>query len=371
MKVFISGTSFKPSYGGPAVSVARLASSLSSKGVEVGLWAPDGSTHQAAPVESSGVRILRGALRDAFAEFGDCDVIHDNGIWLWHNHQLRRLAERRALPRLVSLRGMLEPWAFAHKPTKKFVAWHVYQKSDLVRASCLHAATEVEATNIRRRLTGTSIRVISNGVDVPAAIPFTRDDSQKRKAIFLGRIYPVKGLPMLIEAWSRVRPAGWVLQIAGPSENNHRRDVERLVTRRNLEDVIALVGPINHDSKSAFLSAADLFVSPSHSESFGMAIAEALAHGVPVLTTTSTPWELLIREHCGWRVPPNVDTITEALREATSLSSQALRDMGARGRRAVQSAHSWDSVAAKFVTAYEAIVKQRVKNHPLLRSLQL
>lgn len=123
---------------------------------------------------------------------------------------------------------MLEPWAFTHKPTKNFVAWQVYQRSDLVRASCLHAATEVEARNIRRKLRSSIIHVIPNGVDVPATIPIRQHNSEKRKAVFLGRIYPVKGLPMLIDVWSRVRPSGWVLHIAGPSENNHRKDVERL-----------------------------------------------------------------------------------------------------------------------------------------------
>lgn len=139
----------------------------------------------------------------------------------------------------------------------------------------------------------------------------------------------------------------------------------------SLEDVVTFVGPIARHSKSAFLSNADLLVAPSHSESFGMAIAEALAHGVPVLATTATPWELLGRENCGWRVAPSVDTIAEGLREATSRSNETLRNMGLRGRRAVQSAHSWDAIAAAFIAAYEAIVEQREQPRRLLPSLEL
>src|SRR6516225_8361136 len=104
------------SYGGPAVSVSRLALSLSDLGHEVGLWAADQSASQ-TPLLPPGaaVRRLMGPAAQALNSFGRPDVIHDNGIWLSHNHRLAALAARRAIPRIVSTRGMLEPWAMAHK----------------------------------------------------------------------------------------------------------------------------------------------------------------------------------------------------------------------------------------------------------------
>jgi hypothetical protein len=143
MKVFLAGTSLAGPYGGPAVSVSRLALSLSDLGHEVGLWAADQSASQ-TPLLPPGaaVRRLTGPAAQAMNSFVRPDVIHDNGIWLSHNHRLAALATRCAIPRIVSTRGMLEPWAMAHKRWKKRLAWRLYQNRDLKEARCHHATSE-------------------------------------------------------------------------------------------------------------------------------------------------------------------------------------------------------------------------------------
>lgn len=175
----------------------------------------------------------------------------------------------------------------------------------------------------------------------------------------MGRIYPVKGLPMLIEAWARVRPHGWILQIAGPDEAGHRAEVEQVVRAAGLNEIISFLGPLEGQAKQSALFAADLFVLPTHSESFGMAIGEALAHGLPVLTTTCAPWSMLPEHGCGWWVEPSVDGITEGLRHATSLDSTTLQAMGAKGRELVAAQFGWERVAKQFVSTYENVIAGR------------
>lgn len=355
MKVFLSGTSFHPAYGGPAYSVSRLAVALADEGIDVGLWSPDQSalTTTLVPAKSR-VRRLGGNERAAIDELGGCDVLHDNGIWWPHNHRLAAIAAARGIPRLVSTRGMLERWAMHHKRVKKMIAWRLYQRRDLARARGHHATADAEAANVERLRLGVPIHVIPNGVDVPQA-ERQIDASRDRVALFLGRIYPVKGLPLLVEAWARVRPAGWTLRIAGPDESGHRREVERAISGAGLDDVIRFEGPLEHAAKQAALLSADLFVLPSLSESFGMAIGEALAHGVPVLTTTAVPWPSLVTHGCGWRVAPAVDALADGLRVATSLEADALRQMGRKGREMVQAEFGWSGIAARFVRAYRAL----------------
>src|SRR5262249_11505939 len=147
----------------------------------------------------------------------------------------------------------------------------------------------------------------------PLELKVTNGGGQKT-ALFLGRIHPKKGLPMLIEAWGQVRPRGWKLQIAGPDEAGHRREVGRAGMATRLTDVVQFLGPVEPWAKEAVYFGADLFVLPTYSESFGMAVAEALAHGLAVLTTTGAPWPALAKEGCGWQVEPTVEDITEALR---------------------------------------------------------
>ncbi len=318
---------------------------------------------------------LEGSAADGLDDFGTPDILHDNGLWRAHNHRLSDLAESRRIPRIVSTRGMLEPWAMGHKSWKKRFAWRLYQRSDLGRAVAHHATAAAEAANVERFRLGVPVRMIPNGVDIPdvaqdfvaqsadaegvaaeGAAEWPPDpESAVRTAIFLGRIYPVKGLPMLVEAWARVRPAGWRLIIAGPDESGHRAVIERAVRAEGIGDSVAFAGPLLDTPKKTALLSADLFILPTHSESFGMAIAEALAHGLPVLTTTGAPWPMLSRRGCGWSVNPTVEGIAEGLREATNLDSRTLGTMGARGRAFVAEEFGWPQTAAQFIELYHEL----------------
>ena len=359
MRIFLAGTSLQPEYGGPAYSVSRLAAALSDAGVEVGLWAQDQSAATTALLPAgSQVQRLGGTAFEALQRFGKAGVIHDNGIWLRHNHRLAEIAAASGVPRVVSTRGMLEPWAMNHKWVKKRLAWWMYQRRDLKRAACHHATAEMEAAGVRQLGLGVPVRVIPNGVDLPrdGAKAAGAGDDRRKTALFLGRIYPVKGLPMLVDAWARVRPSGWNLRIAGPDEAGHRAEVEKAVTSAGMNDVISFSGPLDGEQKEEALSRADLFILPSHSESFGMAVGEALAHGLPVLTTTAVPWPMLPASGCGWRVEPTVDGIAAGLRQATSTDATTLRAMGTKGRALVAAEFGWDRVAQQFVRLYEDLV---------------
>jgi glycosyltransferase involved in cell wall biosynthesis len=355
MKVLMTATSLDPSYGGPAFSVSRLASALGEAGVAVGLWSADGSvvgTDLLAP--GARVQRLSGDLRRAAAAFGP-DLLHDNGLWLPHNHRVAELARAAGMPRVLSTRGMLEPWAMRHKRWKKAAAWRLYQHRDVERADALHATAEAEAANLAAMGLKPPVRTIPNGVDLPEVAPERRAGGDApMTAVFLGRIYPIKGLPMLVEAWARVRPAGWRLVIAGPDEAGHRREVEAAVAAAGLSQLVSFPGPVSGEAKASLLRGADLFVLPSHSESFGMALAEALAHGAPVLTTTAVPWPALEKRQCGWRVPPTADGLAEGLRVATARSPQALKAMGAAGRELIAAEFGWSRIASDFLSLYEA-----------------
>ena len=353
--MFLAGTSLWPAYGGPAYSVSRLATALSEQKILVGLWTPDQSVAMTPLLTAdSAVQRLTGTAAQALETFGRPDVLHDNGLWRSHNHRLAAMAMPRSIPRLVSTRGMLEPWAVNHKRWRKRLAWMAYQRRDLKSAHGLHATADAEAANLARFHLGVPVHIIPNGVDLPDISPTRAQAGAIRTALFLGRLYPVKGLPLLIDAWAKVRPEGWRLRIAGPDEGGHRRELERQVSAERLQDVVSFSGPLAGDAKRLAMLGADLFVLPTHSESFGMAVGEALAHGVPVLTTTAAPWPMLEDGGFGWRVAPTVDAIAEGLRRATSLDPDVLSRMGMKGRAFVEAEFDWRGVAGRFMTLYES-----------------
>ncbi len=364
MKVLLCVASFKLDYGGPALSVSRLgAELLESKFVEmVGLWAPDGSAMtsplvDAIQLKSAGAGFVRcpGSLDQTKSMLGKPDIIHDNGIWLPYNRAVRDYARKADIPRVVSTRGMLEPWALNYKKLKKKVAWRVYQKRDLQSAALLHATATEEAKNLRELGLKSPIVVAPNGVDVPKIGSQSPRSNGLRTMLFMSRVHPKKGLPILVEAISELRPVGWRVVVAGPDELGHAEHIRLLAKRMGVLDWFEFVGPQYGSAKNKLFSEADLFVLPTYSENFGIVIAEALAHQIPVLTTKATPWNSLKERDCGWWVDANKSAFTAALAEAVAICPDRRKEMGNRGRALVQETLGWAKIAETISTAYSEL----------------
>ncbi len=305
----------------------------------------------AVHLRANGFTVSRSSEQEA-TSLPDC--VHLHGIW---SPKLagRFLAWRkRGVPCVVSPHGMLAPWALSHKWFKKKVAWHSYQKRLLNRATLLHGTSEFEIKQFRTLGLKPPVASIPWGVSLPPEQvgKIERECSCPKTALFVGRIYPVKGLPMLVKAWTMVRPAGWKLKIVGPDEAGHRAEVERLILQAKLEADIKFTGPLQGETLHDAYRRADLFIQPSYTENFGMAIVEAMSHSLPVLTTTGTPWAILPERRCGWWVSPTVDHVAQALATATGLDNQELRGMGRRSRELVAAEFSWTQTAKKMGELY-------------------
>jgi len=361
VKIFISIPSVNLAYGGPAVSVVALANGLAQAGHQIGLWCPNNSVTRVEPMSGAeSLELLTGTFDQAVASFGMPQLMHDNGIWWAHNHRIARYAERHGLPRVVSTRGMLEPWARRHKRGRKTVAWQLYQKRDLLSAAALHATSDQEAANVEALMPGKLVAAIGNGLDMPGEDSVAFSDGARqagpRQALFLGRIHPVKGLPLLLRAWHLAAPKDWRLVLAGPDEEGHQQLLEAEVARLGLAGVVSFTGPVSGEAKAQLLAASHLFVLPSHSESFGMVVGEALAHGLPVLTTLNVPWPQLEQLGCGWRVSGTVEAIAAALSDATRCDNQRLAQMGRRGRDLIAEQYGWDKIAERFTGLYSRVL---------------
>nr|WP_261343034.1 glycosyltransferase [Rosistilla oblonga] len=359
VKLLLCSASFAPSYGGPARSVSGLADALQRSGCEIAIWAPDNSALQNSFLtDNSPVQTLGGSLETALSEVGELDLIHDSGIWMPHNHAIAKHCRRYEIPRVVSVRGMLEPWAKRHKRVKKWLAWRAYQQADLRSADAIHVTGDTEARSIAEVGLRTPW-LVPNGICLPPSL-FSPSRGKRveglHKALFLGRLYPVKGLPMLIEAWSTLPANDWRLHIVGPDEAGHRAELERLIAKFGLQDVVEIQDAVDSSLKWKLMSEADLFVCPSHSENFGVAIAEAMACGTPVVTTTGTPWKAILDRRLGWWVKPSVNSISKAMREAIECSPTELRQMGLDARDYVTGKFTWDRVGGEMRDRYRELL---------------
>jgi glycosyltransferase involved in cell wall biosynthesis len=250
---------------------------------------------------------------------------------------------------------MLGAWAMNRGKAKKRLAWWLYQRSDLANATAFHATSQQEADDIRSLGFRQAIAVIPNGVDFPDPMP-ERKSTDVRQMLFMSRIHPKKGLLNLLRAWKQAEiNSDWRLVLAGPDENGHRAQVERESQRLGLNGQVSFTGPVDDHDKWQLLVNSDVFVLPSFSENFGIVIAEAMAAGLPVITTTATPWQVLAEKQMGWCVAPSVEELSAALRRATNVSTSEVREMGGRAKRHALDSFDWSHIASQMREFYESI----------------
>ena len=255
---------------------------------------------------------------------------------------------------------MLAPWAMKHKWWKKCLPWHLYQKGDLKRAALLHATSEQEERWIRECGFNQPVVVIPLGTTVESLKPV--EDKANRTLLFVGRIYSVKALDCLIEAFARVPPEvreGWKLRLVGPDQAGHMGSLKLIVKSLKLEGDVEFVGPKFGEELEKEYDACDCLALVSHTENFGATVVDAMAHGKPVITSDKTPWREVVERKCGWWVSNAPDKLTVALSEMMSLSGEVRRRMGANGRRLVEEKYTWDAVVMKMVKGYKEVLHGR------------
>lgn len=347
---------------GPSWSVPRLCEELAEQALDVSLEVLEAGGRSLDKVDlrahgrvgifgSFGVSpSLRRSVTRALRED---DVVHNHGLWMAPNIYpgLVKPTSRSAVL-IMAPHGTLAPWAWKWNAWKKRPVWYLGQRRALTRADGFHATAPAEVEHIRGRGFSQPVAMVPNGVRVPPKVD-SRPRSPK-EALFVGRVHPQKGLTMLLRAWARVASdrTDWLLRIVGPDADGHATEVSDLAARLDLGNV-CIDGPKFGDEKRSAYERASLFVLPTHTENFGMVVAEALAHGVPTLTTTSAPWEGLETNDCGWWVKPEEDAIAEALTAAMSLPEERRQAMGQMGRRWMKEEFSWSVQGEKMRVFYE------------------
>jgi len=343
-----------------------------------------------------GFRRSRALWRQAQgAEFA---LVHSHGLWTDVNRLAADIARRRSLPHVLAPCGMLAPGALRRHWWKKAPIRFWFQDRALREAQCLHAKSKQEYEQIRRFGLRNPVAIIPNPIggrppttdcgprDHGLQDPETTGPGERstvrspwsvvpncRTVLFLGRLHPVKGVARLVEAWARIQTrkaesrkqklpqstevAGrgtrdWVLLLAGPDEAGMRPALEATLRARGCAQSVIFTGQLDEGQKWAAYQAADLFVMPSDFENFGNAIVEAMCCGIPVITTTGTPWEELRTAGAGWWVPPTVADLALALGDALALPDDQRQAMG---RRALPIAERFrpERVAADLIHVYE------------------
>lgn len=352
---------------GPSYSVVRLCESLIEAGEELTLAALDWAPIPSKPVFLKVFPFGRGPRRlgrspmmlawltHATAD-GKVDIVHNHGMWQMNAAYPGWVARGRKTKLVSSPRGTFSTWAMNHGSWTKKIVWPLIQRPALMTASCFHATSEAEYLDIRRLGFKQPVAIIPNGIDVPEIAE--KKIGQVRTLLFLGRVDPKKGIDILLKAWATVmdRFPDWQLVIVG-SDTGYGRRPGYLRQMRELAEGCKLKriefrDPVYGSEKLAVYQGADLFVLPTHSENFGMTVAEALAAGTPAIVTKGAPWQDLVTNEAGWWIECGVESLVACLTEAMAHSPEDLALKGANGRDWMLREFSWKLIGSRMDQTY-------------------
>lgn len=369
-------------YGGPAKSIPYACKYLERDGIRTSICSvimyPDEANDVVAENGLTWWRFpyvgipkirystgLRNKIRDEVASArasGAVPILHQHTLWNYTSYCAFAASRSTATPLVVSARGALYDWSLAQTRIPKKIAWLVFQERALQGCSCVHVTEPGEHDAVRRLGITAPIALIPNGVPVENVNEVAAAEARrtlglpagKRYALFLSRLHKKKGIDLLIRAWSKLATEipGWTLLIAGPCEDTqYKRYLKDLAGPLVESGEVRFLGMLRAGHRDAALSLSELFVLPSHTENFGIAIAEAMAHRTAVLTTTGTPWREIRDSEAGWWIELTDTNLVASLRIALSSRPEDLARLGRNGRIAVEK-YSWSTQAAKLAEVY-------------------
>ena len=285
------------------------------------------------------------------------DIIHNHGMWQMNAIYPAVASHKKGITYISSPRGSLSEWAMDSGSFVKPFFWRIFQQKALKRATLFHATAKSEFSDIRRMSFKQPVAIVPNGIDIPEEYP--QRAKEVRRILFLARIHPIKGLDILLPAWKNIQELfpDWELVIAG-DDNSYHGKTGYLDKMKSFSNELGLqrvqfIGEVTGKVKEEAFCAADLFVLPSYSENFGIAVAEALSYGVPVITTSGTPWNDLVDKNAGWYINAEVESLTQCLKEALEMDSGNLKKMGECGKQWMAKEYSWKSIGQKMYDTYK------------------
>jgi glycosyltransferase involved in cell wall biosynthesis len=387
---------FVPAYGfgGLVKSVHELCRTLVRKGHEVTVITTDCDlegrlgvpkdrfvTVDGIEVKYAPILLRRGFVSPAQVrcvrrEVGRFDLVHIQGIYYWGTVAAARLAVSSGRPYVISPRGMLLRNAIAMKGSfRKHLFIELMVRRVLKNAAAIHYTAEGERLHSQDLGFRSRTVVVPNGIEPAEYLPPRGENpllarfphlAGKRIVLYLGRLDPKKGLRLLVDAHARLVASGRRvhLLIAGPDSRKYAEVIRARVAECGLKGHVDFAGLLTGDEKLCALHMADVFVLPSYSENFGMAVLEALCCGKPVVVTEEVDLApYILKYQAGMVTACEAEGIADAIAHLLDHPEKS-SSMGRNGRQLVEERFTWDTVADEMLDVYRAVLEGKVEEGP-------
>lgn len=295
-----------PFYGGPNTALRMMVKLGTEARLDVHVATTNSSGYKSSHLRDGAVQIEDGSTFHYF----QCGILSgwffSNSMrkWLVQNIQNfdvvhlhipftapfmmgAKICQSLGIPYVVSLHGLIDPWCLRQKMWKKIPYLNLLEKKNFECAKFLHVTSSMESDFVN------SLNYGSETYLMPLAVLGQRDpiihsqrfDSKKIKLLFLGRLHPVKDIPSVLKAVHILVHDGLdvELNIAGIGDSRYESDLKKMIINMGIENRTHWHGHVDEVRRNSMFSEASLFLLPSHHENFGLAAAEAMASGLPVI----------------------------------------------------------------------------------------
>ncbi|TLS78399.1 glycosyltransferase [Mariprofundus erugo] len=380
-------------YGGPVIAVHQMNKALIESGVEVTVFTTNayGAQKLDVPlfeeVNVEDVKVhyfpmmfgdryfyspsLKRALKQSIKEF---DLVHINWMYAYPTMVAARLCARVGVPYILTPHGMLDAFSSSMKSAwKKKVYVSMIEKPHILKAAAVHFCSKGEEIESVVRDWPIDAVVVPNGIILPSTDSSCLDGKRfverypefegKKLVLFIGRLNYIKGLDLLLKAWPdviAVEPDAHLV-IAGPDSDGYLAKLQLLVNEVGVSDSVTFTGMVLGEEKELLLKNSSVFVSSSYLESFGMAIVEAMAYGLPVVVTDrANIKEEIIAAHAGLVSRCDSKEIASKLLQLLK-DEDGARAMGIRGQQLVRDKFDMNSAAKDMLSLYQKVIEVNLK----------
>ncbi|MHB2020123.1 MAG: glycosyltransferase [Candidatus Xenobia bacterium] len=376
--------SLSPLRGGPSQVIRTMTRALVAAGLDVHIATTDDDgpgrlrgVRHGQPVVEEGVTVWYFPRQSTFYSISwplawwlvrrlrDYRIVHVHGLFCFPSTIAGVCAVRQQVPFLVRPYGTVNRYGMEQRrPVVKKLSFRCIESRLLALAHAVHYTSEMERAEAEHLGVCTSALIIPPAVEAAItadgleALHVRYPQLQGRLVVlFMSRLDAKKGLDLLLEAFAQARREvpELALVIAGDGPRALRDDLMRQVRHLRLEDDVLWTGFVRGDQKQQLLRDSAMYVLPSHSENFGVAVAEAMGAGLPVIVSDQTALcQEVLEVGAGLVTRCDSTALARCLVEMAS-SAPCRRAMGEAGRRLVAQRFSTNAVTRRLLEAYQRL----------------
>jgi Glycosyltransferase len=294
------------------------------------------------------------------------DLAHIHALFSPVTTLAATIARYHNLPYIIRPCGMLDPADLQKKKLLKQIYGTVLERPNLAGAAAIHFTSKEEAKISERfGLGSTSKMSVPQDLVIPLGVtagffPQRLRESQVPIILFMSRIEPKKGLDLLLPALESLLASGiefqFILAGSNPQDADYETGIKLKIQNSSLAKYTTITGFVGGDLKVELLTNADLFVLPSYYENFGIAVAEAMAAGVPVAISDRIHiWEDIQEAEAGWVGSLEVGAIANLIKSAL-LDPEERKRRGLNGKEYAKKHYNWEAIAQQTIDAYQQIL---------------